>query len=366
MSEVFLRRLTPSLVPFVQPRLDFRVVSIHRPIQELQALLRYLSPDGIVTECLPQATEAILDLGLPTVIADTDAVYHGSVSVDVDDWAVGAEAAKAFLRGGYRHFACLGNGTPYSQQRVEGFRRTLGASVTVRDEAEFTLERYSEQFAAPGPGFQEWLHALPKPVGIFAVHDPLGRFLCARCRELGVDVPNQAAIIGANNDELVCRLSFPMLSSVVIPWDQIGGMVGGFMVDLLAGKQPAPGPHRVAPGGVVLRHSANHLAVEDPELRRAMSYVSEHLQDPFTVAQMCRQLRLSRRGIERKFKDYFNCTPWQMICRMRVNRAKALLSETNHPISKISELCGMNDPERLAVVFKRATGMSPSWFRRRL
>jgi LacI family transcriptional regulator len=366
MTEVFLRRLTPSLIPFVRRQHDFRILSIHRPIEELRALLTELNPSALITEWLPEVTEALLELGLPTVIADTDIQYPGVTSIDVDDWQVGAEAARAFAHAGYRSFACLGNTTPYSEQRIEGFRRELGDAVQVstHQEGAFNEARYSEDFVQPREALRVWLESLPKPVGIFAVHDPLGRFLCGACRQLGFRVPEEVAVIGANNDELVCGLSYPMLSSVSIPWDTIGAAVGDALHSLLAGEDPPDRPVRVPAGGVVLRHSANHLAVEDPVLRRVMSYLSERIQDPITIDSLCRELRIARRGLERKFREYYHCTPWEMLCQLRVTRAKQLLSETNHPILMISELCGFNDPERMAVVFKRVEGMSPSAFRK--
>jgi len=157
MSEVFLRRLTPSLTPFVRRQQDFRIISIHRPLDELARVLRELGPRGLITEWLPGVTDGLMELGLPAVIADSDRVYPGAASIDVDDWAVGAEAAETFLRAGYRSFACLGNGTPYSQQRIEGFRRRIGRAVPVREEPEFENVRYSEDFVPPSAGLRAWL-----------------------------------------------------------------------------------------------------------------------------------------------------------------------------------------------------------------
>jgi len=367
MGEVFLRRLTPALSAFVRRQQDFHIVSIHRPIGELKRLLGELKPHGLITEWLPGVTDALMELGLPTVIADTDFSYPGVVSVDVDDWQVGAEAARSLRLAGYRSFACLGNGMPYSAQRIEGFKRELGsgAEVVVHQEESFNAIRYSEDLAYPSEPLRQWLQSLTKPAGVFAVHDPLGRFLCGICRQMGFLVPDQIAIIGANNDDLVCGLSYPMLSSVAIPWDTIGAVVGESMHGLLTGMQIPDQPILVTPGTVVMRHSANFLAVDDPALRRAMSYLSKHYQEAITVEKLCSALRLARRGLEHKFREFYDCTPWEMLCQLRINRAKELLSGTHHPISLIAELSGFNDPERMAVVFKRVTGASPSSFRTR-
>jgi LacI family transcriptional regulator len=364
MTEVFLRRLTPALMPYVRGEQDFRIVSIHRPVDQLMGLLRDLRPVGLITEWLPEVTENLLELAVPSVIADTDYTYPGVASIDVDDHAVVAAAEEALQQTGFRSFACLGNGTPYSAQRIEGFCETLETTVSVHSELTFRDARYSEDFAEPAEALLIWLRGLPKPVGIFAVHDPLGRFLCNVCRKMGLAVPDQVAVIGANDDELVCGLSYPMLSSVAIPWDAIGDRVGETMQHLLRGDPAPEKPILIPPSGVVLRHSANHLAVDDAQLRRAMSYFMEHLQEPVSVGQMCAELRLARRSLERKFKSLYNCSPWEMLCRLRIERAKQLLTHSNHTIGRISDLCGFNDAERMTVVFKRLTGKTPSRFRK--
>ena len=361
MSEVFLRRLTPALSPFVRPDRDFRILSIHRPAEELLRRVRELGCDGLITEWV---TEALLGAGLPSVVADTDYVYEGVASVDVDDWQVGREAAEAFRQSGMRHLACLGNGMPYSDQRIAGFREAAGAGVAVHDAPETDAARYSEHFGAPDGRLAAWLGELPKPCGIFATHDPVGRFLCGACRQLGWRVPEDIAVIGANNDPLVCGLTYPTLSSVRIPWDALGALVGREMERLMRGGAPAGRALLLPPGGVVLRHSANHLAVEDAVVRRVMTHFSAHLPSPLTVGSVCRTLRLARRVVERRFRATYGRTPWAMLCRLRVNRAKGLLLETHQPVTTIAEQCGFGDPGRFSVVFKRVAGVAPSAYRR--
>ena len=370
MSEVFLRRLTPSLTPFARKMQDYRVLSIHRSIDELGPMLRDLQPNGLITEWLPEKTDQLLQLKLniPTIVVATDQIIPSALSADVDDWAVGREAAETFSFTGFRSLACLGNGTPYSDQRIEGFKKAFSnieLPFSVYIENGFEDTRYSESFHRPSMEMNKWLELLPKPVGIFAVHDPLGRFLCSACTQLGLEIPTDVSVIGANNDPLVCGLTYPMLSSVSIPWDTLGEQVATAMEKMIAGeKLQTEEPILVQPSGVILRHSANHLALEDPLLRRAMSFLNERMQAQISIGILCEELNIPRRTLERKFKEQFKCTPWEMLCQLRVKKAKQLLAETNHPISMISELAGFNDAERMAVVFKRISGNTPSYFRK--
>ena len=370
MSEVFLRRLTPALSAFSGRKQDYRIFSIHRPIEEVGELLKEINPIGLISEWLPQKADDLLGLTLkiPHVMVGTHNRFAGVLSVDVDDLAVGREAADALSQVGFKSLACLGNGTPYSDLRIQGFEHSVRKSdlpFFVHTESGFEEMRYSESFHDPGEKMKSWLTELPKPCGIFAVHDPLGRFLSGACSQLGIRVPDDVAIIGANNDPLVCGLTYPMLSSVSIPWDNFGQFVGSSMQRMIDGGSGWKRTlHLIQPSGVIFRHSANHLAVRDKTLRRALSFMTERIKEPITVSILCDQLRIARRSLERKFKESFNCTPWEMLCQMRVNEAKRLLMETGHPISRISELCGFNDPERMAVVFKRLTGKPPSRFRK--
>lgn len=370
MSEVFLRRLTPSLTPFARKMQDYRVLSIHRSIDELGPMLMDLQPSGLITEWLPEKTDQLLqlELNIPTIVVATDQIIPNALSADVDDWAVGREAAETFSFTGFRSLACLGNGTPYSDQRIEGFKKAFSnieLPFSVYIENGFEDTRYSESFHRPSMEMNKWLELLPKPVGIFAVHDPLGRFLCSACTQLGLEIPTDVSVIGANNDPLVCGLTYPMLSSVSIPWDTLGEQLATAMERMIAGeKLQTEEPILVQPSGVILRHSANHLALEDPLLRRAMSFLNERMQAQISIGILCEELNIPRRTLERKFKEQFKCTPWEMLCQLRVKKAKQLLAETNHPISMISELAGFNDAERMAVVFKRISGNTPSYFRK--
>jgi LacI family transcriptional regulator len=368
-SDVFVRRLTPALSAFVRRRIDFRIVDIYRPARELVRSVSELRPIGIITESLPQLTERILALGFPTVIADSDDVVTGAVSLDVDDAGVGAEAAQCFLRAGHRHFACVLNQTPYAAQRWTGYERTLRAASGVESVAAFRQEErrvryYMESWNQPADRLRRWLRRLPKPVAVFAAHDPLGRLVAEAALEEGLHVPEEVAIVGANNDELVCGLNYPPLSSVAIPWERIGILAGEWVLALAAGRKAPRRPVLVQPGPVVMRQSTSLQAVADPDLRRVMEYLRDHFRGPLTFGGVCRSLRISRRTVERKFAAHLRETPWECLTRMRVEAAKDLLLTTNLPLSLVAERSGFTDAEAFSRSFRRLTAETPGAFRR--
>jgi LacI family transcriptional regulator len=366
-SDVFVRRLTPALASFVRDEREFRIIDIHRPLAELLRLIRASRPAAIITEWWPKTTERIVRLGYPTIIADTDEVFPGTVSIDVDDRKVGEVAARFFLEAGYRHFGCVRGQTAYSTQRFESFQETLareGVKCQTFEYPESETTRYMESWQEPNAAMRKWLRTLPKPAGIFAIHDPLGRMVCEAAMEERLQLPDEIAVVGANNDELVCGLSYPPLSSITIPWHRIGALAGKWAQNLIEGKAAPKKALLVPPGPVVVRQSTTLTAVEDPELRRALQYLREHHREEITIQTTCDDLRISRRGIERKFATHLRSSPRETLSRMRTETARRLLMETDLPMGLIAERSGFGDPERFSVVFRKQCGMSPSSFRK--
>jgi len=369
ISDVFLRRLTPALSPFVRSGQDFWMIDIARPVKELRRLIRETRPAGILTEELPERTEAILDLGFPTAVADSDTVFENAVSVDVDDWEVGEKAALFLFANGFRQFAFVGNHCNYSRQRGEGFLRglsRLGFEADCFLDSERKLTSYMEHYQKLVPQLKSWLMDLPRPVAIFAAHDPLGRLLCEVCRECSLPIPEEVAVVGANNDELLCNLSYPPLSSVAIPWLKIGRMAAQCLDEAISTGAHLGKAYRIGPGDVVARESSDFTALGDPLLRRALVFLRRSFQEPMTIHDLCRELHINRRTLELRFKATLGRTPRQELERLRVAKARSLLAETDFTMDWIAQQCGFNDAERLAVVFRKATGEPPSHYRRRL
>jgi len=365
-SDVFIRRFTPALSAFVPEGLDFRILDINRPLPELRKLIRKNQPAAIITEWLPKVTDAIRKLGFPTVIGDIDEVFPGAVSIDVDDRGVGQTAARFFVEAGYRHYGCVYLKLPYARQRYAGFQEELAKhQYACRPFLHVPGDNlfYMESSYDPSDDLKAWLIALPKPVAVFAVHDPAGRLVCEAAMEAGLLVPEEVAVIGANDDHLVCGLSFPPLSSVAIPWDRVGAEVGTWARVLAQGGKAPRTPIIVQSGPVIVRQSTTVLAVDDAQLRRSVQWLRDHFREGVTIEQMCETLRVSRRLIERKFVLHLRTSPWKFLCRLRVEAAKTLLTQEDLSMAQVAERCGFANAERFSVVFRRGTGLSPSRFR---
>lgn len=366
-SDVFVRRLTPALAAFVRDEREFRIIDIHRPIPELRQLIRASRPAAIITEWLPKTTAMIVKLGYPTVIADTDEIYPGTVSIDVDDRKVGETAARFFLDAGYRHFGCVYFPSAYGLQRLQGFTDYLsrhGHKCETYQHVEPETRHYMESWEEPPAALRRWLRQQPKPVGIFAIHDPLGRVVCEAAMEEKLQLPDEIAVVGANNDELVCGLSYPPLSSVGIPWHRIGALAGKWTQSLLEHTTPPTYPILVPPGPVIQRRSTTLTAVDDGELRRALQYLRERHVDEITIQEMCGELRISRRSLERKFQTHLHSSPHDTLSRLRTETAKRLLIETDLPMTHIADRSGFGDAERFSIAFRQQTGQPPSSFRK--
>ena len=369
-SSINVKRLVPGLQPYVSVGRPYWLVDIYRPIDELKQLIDGWRPEAILTEWLPGITEQILSWGYPTVVAPADVGHTGAGCVDVDDAAVGRQVAEHFLSNGLRHFAFIGSRIHYAHQRLAGFEAALekaGAEAPAVSWRAFEDRRqYIEYWHESTDDLHAWLKQLPKPVGLFAAHDPQGRACAEACSRLGLRIPDEVAIVGVNDDELVCELTHPELSSVQIPWKQVGAQAGAMIESRVAGEAFPEDPVILPPGGVVRRRSSDFVAVEDPRLRKALQIMRDDVYSGITVGEIAEQANMPRRSLEHWFRETLSISPKEELTRLRIKRSEELLLNTDWSIERIAEAVGYSTGERFAVAFKARNDESPSVFRKRL
>jgi LacI family transcriptional regulator len=288
--------------------------------------------------------------------------------IGVDEAAVGRLAASHFLDRGLRHFAFLGNpGYYYSNEREAGFRRALvGAGHSV---ARFHLRPAGSLAARNYPWaldgkLRRWLLALPRPVGLFASNDVCGSQLSETCHEVGLRVPEQVALVSVDNDDLLCELTRPSLSSVALPAERIGYEAAALLDRLLGGDRPPRRPLLLAPLGVVARQSSDVVALDDPEVAAALRFIRDHRHAPLSVSDVLRAVPVSRRALERRFRQALQRGVGDEIRRVHLERAKELLAGTELPVASVAERSGFSGGKHLCVVFRQETGQTPTAYRR--
>jgi LacI family transcriptional regulator len=298
-----------------------------------------------------------------------------------DDVATGELAARHFLERGFRHFAFFG--APWmlwSGEREQGFKREIDRTFRQRrDSRPHTYHSHGAAgagrdttIAAPAMAASQkersdamgaWLAALPRPVAVFAANDLWGSELVQAARQRNLHVPGEVAILGVDNEELLCEIAHPPLSSIRIGAEQIGRAAVSVLEQLMSGRKPPRHIPRIGPMEVVTRQSTDVLAVEDEDVATAIQHIRRHAVEGISVKQLLEIVPVNRRTLERRFMAVLGHTPLDEIRRVRLDRAKVLL-QTDLPVYEVAQRSGFATPEYLATSFLQATGMTPTEYRR--
>jgi LacI family transcriptional regulator len=337
--------------------------------------LRGWDGDGVLARiATPQLARALRALRLPVVDLYGWLPKGDWPCVRTNNREVARLAADHLLERGFRHIAYCGfKGVNYSEERLPLFRQCIndaGLPCHVYQYLRFPpsadLAVREQQGVLYRSDLACWLAGLPKPVGILACNDICGQQVLSACRELGLLVPDQVAVLGIDNDDVLCNLSDPPLSSVDLNSTQIGFEGAMLLARMLRGRSTPRRTILVEPRGVVSRRSTDVLAIEDTEIAEAVRLIRTRACDGLTVAELLRSCSLSASSLERRFMQFLGRSPKAEIIRIRLQRVVELLAEPDLSLAAIAARSGFKHPEYLSAVFKKKFGMSPGQYRRRL
>ncbi|MEI8140407.1 MAG: DNA-binding transcriptional regulator [bacterium] len=364
LTEGYTRGMLRGVIEFAQSQTSW-ITRIGPPTSATIQHLRRWRPDGLILHYEHQHQTPYLRLGIPLVTLCTDGARGPFVGVD--HGAVGRMIASHFLERGFRHLAYPRFPRPWCKEREAGLREvfTRGGGVCHFKDITMPVElrRLRDGWVDADHVLGAWIRTLPKPVGVCST-DIWSREIATACRLQGVRVPEQVAIIGVDNDELMCEACDPPLSSVAVPWEKIGFEGAALLRRLLNGEPPPTLPILIPPTGVVERRSSAIVAATDPDVATAVRYIQEHAHEPISVNDLARSVGLGQRTLERRFVKCMGASPQRSLRKVRIVRAKRLLTETQLPIKTIAARTGFSSPERLATVFRRHEGQSPMAYRR--
>ena len=210
----------------------------------------------------------------------------------------------------------------------------------------------------------DWIASLPKPAGIMACNDLAGKEVLETCRRIEVMVPEEVAVIGVDNDDTLCQLCEPMLSSVIARHDRVGYHAAELLDELMQGKPPPAELFAVKPSGIAARRSSEIQSIDDHDVAMAVRYIQEHACHDIRVADVVSHVGLSYSTLNRRFRQSLSRSIHAEIMRVRMQRIRDMLIETDMTLGQIARAAGYEHQEYLGAVFKSEVGMTLGQFRK--
>lgn len=334
-------------------------------LEKAGPMLKTLGADGIILRDVDKLPE-VRKFGLPAVVVGySREAISGLVNVTTDSERIGRMAAEHLLQCGFKRFAsCSYEKTPWAEQRVKSFAEAIHS---------VGCELWN--YVAPTPAkvnwlkerqkMAEWLRSLPKPVGVMACNDDCGVQVMEACKLADLSVPDAVGVIGVDDDEIVCGLADPAMSSVALNFERAGYEAAQALHKLMSRTRDVPRQITVQATHIVARRSTDVVAVEDEPVAKALQFIRDHPRESLAVADVARAVGLSRRVLERRFRREINSSVLAEIRRVRTDQIARLLVETHLPVSDIAESLGFADAQHFARYFRAGKQLTPLAYRKR-
>jgi LacI family transcriptional regulator len=341
--------------------------SFYKDPVDLKSSIPYLTswkPDGIIMRD-SLITKELLKLKIPTILAIHDSSYPKDVPViRTDSISIAKMASRHFIEKGFKNLAFCGfDSYDWSEERklyFNQFNSDAGIKTyNFRQSKNKNLTWENEQ-----KHVRKWIESLPKPVGIFAGNDDRGQHILEVCKLISLKVPEDVAVIGVDNDPLVCELEDPPLTSIALNVEA-AGFGAARLLDRLMNNEKVPERQIiVTPSHIVQRQSSDILAVDDVEVARAIHYIMNNAKNKILVLDVVNKTNISRRSLEKRFKKSFHRSIYNEIQQVRTEMISKLLIETNLSISEITSSFNFTDCEHISRFFKKEKGIGLREFRK--
>ena len=380
-SNAYARGLLEGIVEYQRERDSW---SVYLPEQERGATppswLNTWAGDGILARIETAAiARSISKLKVPVVDLSSARVVKDIPWVETDDLAIATQAFQHLYEKGFRNFAFCGpKGFNWARWRKEHFVAVCqNASVPV--EVLETDSPYRKRNVDPEDKntISNWLRQLKKPVGILCAYDIQAQVILDTCRNLQISVPDQIAVVGVDNDIILCELCHPSLTSVAPDARGAGYQSARLLDEMMSMRSSVSRKTKrvrrmssgaasllLKPLGIVQRQSTDITSVSDPAIAAAIRFIRAHACDGINVIDVLAHVSLSRRALESQFSKATGKTPHEMILSVRLARVHQLLKQSDLALDEIAKHAGFEHTEYMSVVFKKHYGLPPGRFRR--
>jgi LacI family transcriptional regulator len=342
-------------------------VIIPSAIRVLKAKAGVAPFDGILGRITEPLSQAAHKIKMPAVNVWLNSPVKKVSSVLADFQTSGEMAAQHLVGRGFRRFGYMGFlREKDSRLQIQGFRgilKPLGFRLSTYRFPRTDLggealgwERFLE-------GLEEWVDSLEAPTGILVGNDLYCRYLIETCRAKGLQVPQDIAIVGTSNEPAICASPYPALTSIDLGFKLIGFRAAAKLEEMMNGKDSSKTVEYSPPKGLIPRQSTDVLAAEDPIVANALRFISENGQERIQVKDVVSAVSITRRTLERKFRESLDRSIADEIARLRIERAKRLLVETDDSFKALAVDLGFRNADHFYKVFFRVEGITPSKYR---
>ena len=301
-------------------------------------------------------------LNIPIFLRTYKKVYNEFPMLTGHYKEFGAFAADYFLKQNFSNYAFIGmKDILWSVSRYEGYSEQISNSRKIQ-----THNYEVEDFQNEIEEISAWLHSLPKPIAMFACNDFMARQVTEICQMNGIRIPEDISLLGVDNDEFMCNISSPTLSSIKLNFEKHGYEIAQTLFKMVAEKKTWPARIPVEAIGVVERMSTNRKIIADPYIREIVDFISRNYTQDIDIRKLTSFIPLSRRAIEMKFKKEMHpYTISSYIMKLRMEHFCRLLESSELPVSTAADRSGFIDNSNFSTLFKKYKGMTPTEYRKK-
>lgn len=314
----------------------------------------------------PRLAKALVHTRLPVVDLRNALPNLPFPTVAISNKAVVKLAFDHFLERGFRHFAFCST-RPGENRNQDARGELFKAMVLAHGQVCHVYPHPTKpprSWDAEQRQIARWLRTLPTPAAVLTCHDDRGHQVIDACLLAGLTVPDEIAILGVDNDPYLCTLSTPQLSSIDVFPERIGYEAAALLDRLMQGEKAPTQPLLFDPRGVVARQSTDITAVSDPHVAQAARLIRDRAFEAVSIEQVLSVIPVSRTVLFRRFKQGLGHSPKKELTRVRLERAKALLTYSNLSIDDVARQTFQTEARHFIETFRKATGSTPMRFRK--
>ncbi|WP_085535160.1 XylR family transcriptional regulator [Massilibacteroides vaginae] len=370
-STEFSRRFLTGLIRYSEhhgPWDFYRLPAYYKTLYGEKGILEKIKDwqiDAVITQWEYEEIGFLIKADIPVFTQSYKNEISAFSKIGGDYIGAGIMAARFFAKRKFHNFAFYGNKDFFwSKQRAEGFRREvekLGGDYFYFESKQLNDAQWSRSHIE----LDRWLLSLPKPVGLLACDDNFALQISEMCKFNNINIPKELSLLGVDNDELICNLSHPSISSIITDDERGGYKTGEMLHRLIMNKENIPFNIMIDPIRIKLRQSTEKYNIADEYILQVVNYIDENITSNFSVDTLTHVVPLSRRSLEIKFKKIMGCSIYQYILDHKIDSIADMLITTNKSLLEITIHMGFNDVRNVYRIFKKHKGYSPIEFRKK-